>query len=410
VFFEPSHQGHVALHVTRMVAHLAGLQTPYRSVFVLSEQLVTRLDAQTRRLLDATPGLSLDFLDPEAVGPCISGSAMQMGRARWKLSGQHAQRHGAEHVFFFLLDTVLIGAIIARRDDPIASYSGILFRPRLHLKPIDGARSVRERFKAFRQYPYYALALGSRRLHAMWTLDPLFPDFARRWLPEAHKVSFISEEAISDTPMAATATQRPKNARVVFLLYGVLKRRKGILNVLEACARLSSADAARIELRLMGEVVPEDRYAVRAGLEWLATASPNVIVVQADTFLLNADLIAEIAAADVVLAPYVGHVGSSGVVYNAALHGKALISCREGLIGALVDQYRLGLAVNPQNAQELHEAMTHLLDSNTRREIALSPHRQAYLTLNQTPWTQAIVSGLPFTPHSTPTLAETSRS
>lgn len=401
LFFEASHQGHVAMHVTRMVTYLSAQTRSRAAIFALSAKLVDRLDARTRTLLDTTPGLSLDRLDATDVQPCLEGGAIATGRARWHLAGTLARRHGAGHVFFFLLDTVLIGAIGAGRHDSITRYSGILFRPRLHLSPVGRARGVVERIKALRQYPYYALALSSRRLHLMWTLDPFFPAYAARWLPGARKVAFLSEETLFDAPFDMSSDTIPdapahpaEDGRVVFLLYGVLKRRKGILNVLEACARLTPQEAARVELRLMGEVVEEDRAAVRERREALARSCPDLRVSATDAFLSEDALRAEIHDADVILAPYVGHVGSSGVVHNAAACGKALIACREGLIGALVQRYQLGLAVDPDDAAALHAAIVHCLEPHRRGAFAHTRAARDYLALHEAPWTHTIGAGL----------------
>jgi hypothetical protein len=204
----------------------------HRAVFVLSAALADRLDADTKHRLSNTPWITVSYLSAEETAPCISGSAIATGRARWALAGTYATRYTARHVFFFVLDTALIGAISARRKDPISSYSGILFRPRLHLYATDTGRHLKERIKAFRQLPYYALALAGRRLLAMWTLDPFFPAYAKRWFLGGAKVQFLSEEAIARESI--DPVYRPADGRVRFLLYGVLKARKGILSVLDA--------------------------------------------------------------------------------------------------------------------------------------------------------------------------------
>lgn len=394
MFFEPSHQGHVALHVTRLVEALAEGEIRHWAIFVISAALADRLDPETQNRLSNTPWIRATYLSPEETAPCITGGAIAMGRARWALAGAYANRYTARHVFFFLLDTVLIGAISRRPDDPIRSYSGILFRPRLHLPAMDTGRSLKQRIKTLRQLPYYALALAERRLSVMWTLDPFFPAYAKRWFPGGKKVQFLSEEAIAREP--ATAISRPREDRVRFLLYGVLKARKGILSVLDACLQLSPQDAARIELRLMGEHVTEDQAAIQDRLDALTIRCPNLRIVRTDRFLYEAELIDEITNADVILAPYIGHIGSSGVLYNAVFHGKALLTCREGLIGALVTQYRLGRAINPTVPTEVHEAMVALLDPGARK--LQSPEARAYLELNAPVWTTTVLAGLPGTP------------
>ena len=48
------------------------------------------------------------------------------------------------------------------------------------------------------------------------------------------------------------------------------------------------------------------------------------------------------AACDIVLLPYIGHFGSSGVMAQAAAAGKPMIASDENLVGARVRDYRLG--------------------------------------------------------------------
>jgi hypothetical protein len=68
-----------------------------------------------------------------------------------------------------------------------------------------------------------------------------------------------------------------------------------------------------------------------------------------DGFVTDEQLANEITGADIILAPYQNHIGSSGVMHWAVAAKKPLIAQDTGLIGYQVSKYGLGTAINCGN-------------------------------------------------------------
>ena len=71
-----------------------------------------------------------------------------------------------------------------------------------------------------------------------------------------------------------------------------------------------------------------------------------------------------VTAADVVLAPYIQHVGTSNILFLAAAYRRPVISQDFGLMASLTRNYRLGLTVNPSDPSALANAMRSFLGEN----------------------------------------------
>ncbi|HLA64879.1 MAG TPA: glycosyltransferase, partial [Rhodothermales bacterium] len=152
------------------------------------------------------------------------------------------------------------------------------------------------------------------------------------------------------TPPPTPAGQTPEEtrrawgvgpARRLAVLFGSLEERKGVLTLLEALLQLPNADARKLSVIIAGRSYDD----VRPRLEALAArvhASTSVQLVVREEFIPDGDVQGLIEAADIVLAPYQRHVGSSGIVMRAGAAGKPLLAQDYGLVGHQVRSAGLG--------------------------------------------------------------------
>jgi glycosyltransferase involved in cell wall biosynthesis len=85
-----------------------------------------------------------------------------------------------------------------------------------------------------------------------------------------------------------------------------------------------------------------------------------------DRFLTTAELEWIVRDTDVVLAPYLRFVGSSGTLLWAAAHRKPVLAQDYGLVGALTRQYELGVTVDTQDSIAVARALALLADDDER--------------------------------------------
>ncbi|MFN3380136.1 MAG: glycosyltransferase, partial [Runella zeae] len=89
---------------------------------------------------------------------------------------------------------------------------------------------------------------------------------------------------------------------------------------------------------------------------------PDVSFVKHIRFFNPNDTNEVIKLADVVLVPYINFFSSSNILGLAAKYNKPMIASKLGVMGALVNQYKLGLTVAPQKPAAIAEAIKYYLN------------------------------------------------
>jgi len=165
--------------------------------------------------------------------------------------------------------------------------------------------------------------------------------------------------------------QAPSTERVRFLLFGSLGRRKGIFALLQALHDLSVPDRQRIEVVVAGEIREASSDDLRR-LRMLLTSAQQLDGLQfryVDRFLSDEEVIGELNACDVVLAPYAGHIGVSGVVLWAAVAGRPILTQESGWIGHVVRNQRLGVVCDTLSPRALGRAMMQFAGCNIMKQF-----------------------------------------
>jgi glycosyltransferase involved in cell wall biosynthesis len=116
-------------------------------------------------------------------------------------------------------------------------------------------------------------------------------------------------------------------------------------------------------LAIVGRAEPHVERRLAPKLQRLAAATPLSIMRRA-AYVDEAELGDWFTAADVVLAPYRQHVGTSNIIFLAAAYRRPVISQDFGLMAKLTRDYRLGLTVDPSDPSALASAMRSFLTEN----------------------------------------------
>ena len=293
---------------------------------------------------------------------CLHRRLAVSGFRRWWVMRRYLGRTGATVGYFLALDHLSLpfalglGAMGRR-------VGGILFRPSVHYPGLGpGRRKFRERLRDLRKSVLYRLMLLNRSLVVVLSLDPFFPDFAAESYRGGHKVMALPDPAFM--PSAGTgktlAGLLPPPGRKLFLLFGALSARKGLLCLLEALCFVPAATAAGIAVVIAGKVDPSMRAAVRRAMARLHKRQPQLWLHLEDRWLEEIEIAGLVRASDVVLAPYQRFVGSSGVLLWAAQAGVPVLTQDYGLIARLVRDHRLGLAADVTDPRILADAIARM--------------------------------------------------
>jgi glycosyltransferase involved in cell wall biosynthesis len=389
--FEPEHEGH-QLEWLRHLVEFARTELGGTPVcFAVAPELFAKLSEEVAG--GESDDVRIMCITPWEAGLCRDARLVVSAFARWWVIRKYAIRTRAKSVHILALDhmslPLAMGLGIAGRQ-----VTGTLFRPSVHYGLIGSYRPSRaEWIRDIRKAVLYRLMLRNRALGTVLSLDPYFPEFARQFYREGQKVRLLQDPAHPASRIGRTersVADRFSKERTNFLLFGYLTERKGTLVLLEALRHLKPEHQLRMGVMLAGRIDPAIRNAVLEKLALAQRASPGLHIELEERRLSAGELEAVVQRASVLLAPYQRFVGSSGVLLWAARAGKPILTQDFGLMGPLVREFDLGVAIDTTDPRAIARAMVEVADGGTKG--AFDRHSAMDFCLSHTP--QAFASSI----------------
>lgn len=374
---EPAPRGHGREWMVHLARHARLCDPVPRLAFAVAPPVAERLRAELADIQGPRPAII--ELSEQEVAACTHRRLAISGLARWWTMRRRLAATGARHGLFLEFDHLSLPLALGLPMGGGREVSGILFRPSVHYDR-GTAATLSERIRDLRKEVLYRLMLRQGAVRQVHTLDEGFPRFARERYRGGGKVTALVDPAfplIDPEPGDAALAGLAPAGRRLFVLFGVLSERKGVLALLQALAELDAADAAGIAVLIAGEVETAIRPAVEAAAADLAHRQPRLWLHLEPRFLRTGEIAALIDRADVVLAPYQRFVGSSGVLMWAASRGRPVIAQDYGLVGRLVREHRLGLTVDTADPSALAAAMV-VAAGHTAAGLADPSHMAAF--------------------------------
>jgi glycosyltransferase involved in cell wall biosynthesis len=374
--FEPEHGGHQPAYVRMLAEWIAARGSDVGVTFAVSGQLLERLQVEDRMDLKQLPGVTVYPIDTVAAQACFQGPLYRRSFARMRLIRQIVTTCPVRHVVALYLDSLQLSIALGQHPGPGTTLSGILFRPSLHAIYSDSdAPPLNERIRDWRKRILYRLMLHNPALTRVFSLDPYFPAYAASEFASAEKVVGIADPAVSSdfaegAEIGPDLREALEGQTTTFALFGALSERKGVCQVLDAVHRLTPATRERIRVVLAGRVDSSLLSEVRLRADRLA--SPGIggnCLRILDRYLTTAELAWLVRESSVILAPYQRFVGSSGVLTWAAAQRRPVIAQQYGLVGALVRDYRLGLAVDTSDPARIAESIADLAEVHRLQDV-----------------------------------------
>lgn len=360
VIFEPSHEGHPPEWLDHIVRFAAAERRGMPIHLVVAPELRDRFaddDGDT-----AGGGIDVVALTERERRLCTHGNLAVSAFARWWTMRRYIRRFRASHGHFLSLDHLSLPLALGLSAGG-AMLDGILFRPSVHYRELcDYRPSWRERVRDFRKNVLYRGMLRNKAVDRVLTLDPFFANYAAAHYADGGKVRLLPDPAQAEAGESAHVQVKQKAShRIGFLLFGYLAERKGVLTLLEALKSMPRDLAAQLSLTLAGNIDPSVRTRLLKAMGEATIHQPGVELVLQEGRISEDELARQLAACDVVLAPYQRFVGSSGVLIRAACARKPVLTQNFGLLHRLTVEYRLGLTANTSDPRSIAAAMATMI-------------------------------------------------
>lgn len=358
VVLEPDVEGHPREWLRHLISFTAAMGSGYIVWLVVAPEVSRDLTAELAT--QSTTRVRILPLTETERKLCTHRWLAVSGFARWWTMRRYLRLLGAEAGHFLSIDHVSLPLALGFRAAG-RRLGGILFRPSVHYPQLGCRRTRwREWLRDARKELLYQLMLLNDAVRVVLTLDPYFPSYAAERYFNGDKVRAVPDPAhppVNGTADEVLLAELAPGDRMVFLLFGYLTERKGVLALLQALRGLSADVAPRVAVVLAGKVEPAIRAEVQDLCRRIRVEQPNLWLHLEDRRVSTGELDALVRRSDVVLAPYQRFVGSSGVLLWAARLGKPILTQEFGLLGRLVNDYRLGLAADCGNPSTLAAAI-----------------------------------------------------
>ena len=310
-------------------------------------------------------------VDPMPELPRMEGASGLFGQMRrqwdyWDVMARGFSRLPAnarpDHVFLLSMDS--LDRVMALRGSPFGKtpFSGLFVHLKFHWASLGVGPAGR--FPAIHQWLLSRL-LKMCSLHALATIDESLPEWWQARHPRcAHKLRFVPDPGhirLEEDRQTARRKLGIAADAFVVLLYGRISSRKNVAALLRALFAGGNAVAV-----LAGQVEQSDAHLPQSDDAKALRDQGRLLVL--DRFI---DLDEEqrlFCATDVVWLGYArSEWGQSAILAQAASAGRPVLAREGGWIGWMTQRHRLGLCVDPEDAEQVNAALEKL---RPRRALA----------------------------------------
>lgn len=306
----------------------------------------------------------LKFLDAEESAwlEDRSLSVLKRHRRAYDFMHQIAAQTGAQHIHSDSFNLLQLFTLFRRADLP--TLSCVFYGPFTRMKSHGGLRAhFLHRFSLIRRKFLFWISMRSGRyasiflLNDEWSAKKLNTDFnvdCCKHLPDPIWDSALFEEA--------GASPIVEDGRKQVLFFGTIREDKGSLLFLSALRRLPAGYQQRLSVIFSGAVSSTERERFIQEFETTRQEANGLQLEFRDGYVDYNSAAELYRSSDLVVIPYIRADRSSGVLNNSVLFGKEVLASGHGLVGALVEEYQLGIGVDPLNEESLANDLTRWLD------------------------------------------------
>lgn len=285
--------------------------------------------------------------------------AIGQSKARSEIINRVAERYGATHVYVQTLMYMLPAAPWKLKRG--LRMSGIIYKIYLYEKS--------SRLRRLADRILYRIISGSGKIERAYVLNDAHAAAELNRSYSTEKFAYLPDpvnriEAEEDRASVRKKLGVAPEAKMLIHI-GALAARKGTMDVLEAATLISKEEVKGMNFVFAGRVDEEIKACFYERVDSLRERGVNISVF--DEFCSYEFIAGLCVAADAILIPYRQSAQSSGIIGYAAQYGCPVIATDEGMIGALVRDYSLGVTCRP-DAEAIADACRRLEPGKLRAE------------------------------------------
>ncbi|MBA2563241.1 MAG: glycosyltransferase [Chitinophagaceae bacterium] len=357
VIYESGFTGHRSEYIAHLMRFINSQPELHgKFVFVLNEQIRELIGE-----LSTSPSYCIKFLKLNKEHK----NSITRSFWEWQLIAEVIKKQKSIYEIIFMeIDPYLALLCTNRFKKFDLSVKGILFQPYIHFK------EVKERdFSIFKQflknYIFQKLSiLLNSNIKKLFVLnDKRTVDIMNKRIK--HVFFNLPDPIVNDIKNVDSNILKNvadkyaiKNFKKNLLLFGSIDYRKNLINIINSIKLLPIEVKKDVHLIVAGKFSTEVREKY---LKHIDTNKDEISIAYNDSFVNGAEREPLFQSCDLVLMPYINFYSASSVLGHAISHNKNVIVSKKGLIGRIVKEHNLGIAVDPLNAEEIKEAISKLL-------------------------------------------------
>lgn len=154
----------------------------------------------------------------------------------------------------------------------------------------------------------------------------------------------------------------------IFLHFGAISRRKGVLEIIESIDYINDTIKVKITILIVGKT--SDLILEKEINKKIAyyTLNSNVQLIWYNDFVSDLKMNSLFNSSDFILMPYKNPEASSGILGHAMKSKKPIIGPAQGLVGSIIKEYQLGVMLKEINPKTIAKAI------NNYSEITYNKH------------------------------------
>lgn len=366
MLFSPWYYGHHATYLRHLIQYWSQQQLPGKlSIVVMPTFLKQHPDVSDLAAAASQTVHIVPMAEEEQIWLESARSSVANAMVQYQLIVRYAKKLQPTQGLLTHFDSCQVPLVLGLKLP--CPFSGIYFRPTFHYTSFANYTPTwKERIQHLRERLFLSRLLAHPQFRTLFCLDPLAIDpinkQAHKQARAAHLPDPIEFKLPSESEVHTLRNQLGiEPGRRVFLAFGTLAEgRKGTQQLLESLQLLEPDLCQKLCLLLVGEPFPDRQKLLET---WLAPVRQTlpVQVVTRFGYVPESEVALYFRVADAVLAPYQKHAGMSGILLQAANAERPVLSSSYGLMGELVNQYGLGVAVDTTVPGEIAKGISKLL-------------------------------------------------